>query len=239
MRRWIRIESGTFNKGDILVLESDDGTACPSMRRIIDGKISYSDTKRMVEIDEYGNVIRRYSEDDRLNEGTLVTGNIPVGCVEDRIAVLEKEVQELKKIQSLEKENEFEPGWYACWDDNTSCCYINFIPTNECLNHRLSIWDNVDKIDKDAFDKILNPKTTIYDWSKIPEWATFAVMNESGKVFCGDHEGGSILVEGSIINRECFWSGKGVFKHGWQRLDKTFVLNPPDDWKDSFERRPE
>ena len=78
MRRWIRIESGTFNKGDILVLESDDGTACPTMRRIIDGKTSCSDTKRMVEIDEYGNIIRRYSEYDKLNEGTLVTGVHPL-----------------------------------------------------------------------------------------------------------------------------------------------------------------
>ena len=169
MRRWRRIESGNFNIGDILVLEYDDGTACPCMRRIIDGKTTYSDTKNMVEIDEYGNVIRRYSEDDKLNEGTLVTGNIPVGCVEDRIAVLEKEVQELKKIQSLEKEKEFEPGWYAYWDNNTlntTGYLIGFFHTNEHLNDKLSSWDNVVKIDKDAFDKLLKPKTTIYDWSK-------------------------------------------------------------------------
>ena len=138
-----------------------------------------------------------------------------------------------KEIEALE--NEFEPGWYAYWDNNTlntTGYLIGFFHTNEHLNDKLSSWDNVVKIDKDAFDKLLKPKT-IYDWSKIPEWATIAVMNESGNVFCGDFMGGP------IIHEEGAWEGKGAFNYGWQRLDKTFVLNPPDDWRDSFERRPE
>jgi len=35
------------------------------------------------------------------------------------------------------------------------------------------------------------------------------------------------------------WEGKGAFNKGWQYLGRTFVLNTPDDWRDSFERRPE
>ena len=58
-------------------------------------------------------------------------------------------------------------------------------------------------------------------------------MNESGNVFCGDFTGCP------VIYKEGAWEGNGVFNYGWQRLHKTPVLNPPDDWRDSFERRPE
>ncbi len=138
-----------------------------------------------------------------------------------------------EEIEALE--NEFEPGWYAYWDNNTlkTGYLIGFIHTNECLNRKLSCWDNVVKIDKDAFDKLLNTKTTIYDWSKIPEWATIAVMNESGKVFCGDYETASIFTDG--------WKGhrRESSGRGWESIEEDCILNPPDDWKNSFERRPE
>jgi hypothetical protein len=136
-----------------------------------------------------------------------------------------------EEIEALEKE--FEPGWYACWYNNTSYYYVDFIPTNVSLSLRLSTWDNVVKIDKDAFDKLLKPKTTIYDWSKIPEWATIAVMNESGKVFCGDYETASIFTDG--------WEGhrRGCSGRGWESIEEDCILNPPNDWKNSFERRPE
>ena len=138
-----------------------------------------------------------------------------------------------EEIEALE--NEFEPGWYACWDNNTlntiEYC-ISFIHTNECLNHRLSIWDNVDKIDKDAFDKLLKPKT-IYDWSKIPEWATIAVMDIDGNINCGDYETATFFTDDN-----CWW-GRGSSRRGWVSIGEDCILNPPDDWKDSFERRPE
>ena len=137
-----------------------------------------------------------------------------------------------EEIEALE--NEFEPGWYAFWDNNTSNIigyYIDFISSNEYLNDKLSIWDNVVKIDKDAFDKLLKPKTTIYDWSKIPEWATIAVMNNDGTVCCGDYETASLLTT-------C-WGGRGSSRRGWVTIGEDCILNPPDDWRDSFERRPE
>ena len=140
-----------------------------------------------------------------------------------------------EEIESLEKENEFEPGWYAYWDNNDTSkaieYFIDFIRTNESLNERISRWDNVVKINKDAFDKLLKPKT-IYDWSKIPEWATITIINKDGDVCCGDFTGCSIILE------EGAWEGNGAVNYGWQRLHETFVLNPPDDWKNSLERRP-
>ena len=126
----------------------------------------------------------------------------------------------MKKIQSLEKENEFEPGWYAFWDNNTSNIIgylIGFIHTNECLNRKLSCWDNVVKIDKDAFDKLLNPKT-IYDWSKIPEWATIAVMNKDSAVCCGDYKTAFIHTKDN-----CWW-GQGSFYRGWKAIGRRLYI---------------
>ena len=138
-----------------------------------------------------------------------------------------------EEIEALE--NEFEPGWYAFWDNNTinTMGYlIGFIRTNEYLNEKLSSWDNVVKIDKDAFDKLLKPKT-IYDWSKIPEWATIAVMDIDGNFCCGDYETVTFFTDDN-----CWW-GLGSFHRGWVYIEEDCILNPPDDRRDSFERRPE
>jgi hypothetical protein len=137
-----------------------------------------------------------------------------------------------EEIEALEKE--FEPGWYAYWDNNTSNVtgyYIDFIRTNECLNKKLSSWDNVVKIDKDAFDKLLNPKT-IYDWSKIPKNYNWAVTNKDGSISvcnCTDKP----IVDGDG------WLLQGERKEWWNEIQQNVVINPVDDWTESCEHRPE
>lgn len=138
-----------------------------------------------------------------------------------------------EEIEALEKE--FEPGWYAFWDNttlNTMGYLIGFIRTNESLNKKLSFWDNVVKIDKDAFDKLLNTKTTIYDWDGIPEVYNWAVTNSDGGVSvcnCTDKP----------IADEDGWLLRGEVKEWWDEIQRKTVINPADDWTESCEHRPE
>ena len=155
----------------------------------------------------------------------------------NKLEELEKKYEELgKEIEKLKKKDSFTAGWYAYWDNNDTSkaieYYIDFIRTNESLNERLSCWDNVVKIDKDAFDKLLKPKT-IYDWSKIPEWATIAIMDIDGNISCGDYETATFSTDDN-----CWW-GRGSSRRGWVTIEEDCILNPPDDWKNSLERRPE
>lgn len=154
----------------------------------------------------------------------------------NKLEELEKKYEELgKEIEKLKNEDSFTPGWYAYWDNNTSRAieyYIDFIRTNDELNEKLSSWDNVVKIDKDAFDKLLKSKT-IYDWSKIPEWATIAVMDIDGNICCGDYE------TAIIYNDDNCWWGRGGSREGWVNIEEDCILNPPNNWKESLERRPE
>lgn len=156
--------------------------------------------------------------------------------LKEQYAKLGEEIEALEnEFEALE--NEFEPGWYACWYNKTSNSiyyFIDFIPTNESLSLSLSTWDNVVKIDKDAFDKLLNPKTTIYDWSKIPKEYNWAVINENGDVHtCG-------CIDKPIINEYATgWRVLSNFTHGWKNFNKSIIINPVDDWTKSCEHRPE
>lgn len=85
----------------------------------------------------------------------------------NKLEELEKKYEELgKEIEKLKKKDSFTAGWYAYWDNNNNTSnaieyYIDFIRTDEHLNEKLSDWDNVVKIDKDAFDKLLKSKTIL------------------------------------------------------------------------------
>ena len=101
MRRWKRIKDGwlvPFNEGDILESVDRLDSSTPTMKRISDGTSSPSDTEKMVEIDEYGNTIRTYKEGDKLNEGTLVGGNMDKKKAMERLDAIENEAKELRKI---------------------------------------------------------------------------------------------------------------------------------------------
>jgi len=72
-------------------------------------------------------------------------------------------------------------------------------------------------------------------WSKIPEWATIAVMDIDGNIYCGDYETATFFTDDNC------WGGhrRGCSGMGWESIEEDCILNPPDDWRDSFERRPE
>ena len=128
MRRWKRTVDGTFDIGDILTLHRDDYTAAPEMKRVTDGYVDYSDTNKMVEIDEDGNTIRIYKFGDKLDEGTLVGGNMDKKKAMERLDAIENEAKELRKI--LERPDRIEY-------DETKIYVMKYKPSSTTYTHIL------------------------------------------------------------------------------------------------------
>lgn len=58
-------------------------------------------------------------------------------------------------------------------------------------------------------------------------------MDIDGNICCGDYETATYFTDDN-----CWW-GRGSSRRGWVPIGEDCILNPPDDWRDSFERRPE
>ena len=109
MRRWKVIDGGNFifRVGEIITLCKDDGSHTPKFfTHKTDHEWGFCNTNRLVEIDEDGNTIRTYKEGDKLNEGTLVGGNMDKKKAMERLDAIENEAKELRKI--LEKPDRIE-----------------------------------------------------------------------------------------------------------------------------------
>lgn len=102
MRRWKVIKEGTkyLNVGDVVSLAQDDGTFNPwfylKTTSLVDAHCC--STYKMVEIDEYGNIIRIYKKGDTLNEGILVGGNMNKTEAMKRLDAIEAEAKALREL---------------------------------------------------------------------------------------------------------------------------------------------
>ena len=108
MRRWKVIDNcnNYFHKNDVITLRNDAGDKEPWFYLPDNSDYWAIPTHRLVEIDEDGNTIRTYKEGDKLNEGTLVGGNMDKKKAMERLDAIENEAKELRKI--LEKPDRIE-----------------------------------------------------------------------------------------------------------------------------------
>jgi len=156
----------------------------------------------------------------------------------NKLEELEKKYEELgKEIEKLKKEDSFVAGYYMYWDDEDvpAVKHIYFVDDKSTHDDILKTWPNVKPVTPKLMEFFYQkPKTTIYDWSKIPKEYNWAVINENGDVHtCG-------CIDKPIINEYATgWRVLSNFTYGWKNFNKSIIINPVDDWTKSCEHRPE
>ena len=158
----------------------------------------------------------------------------------NKLEELEKKYEELgKEIEKLKNEDSFVAGYYMYWDDDDvpNVKHIYFINDIIQYNGILKTWPNVKLVTPKLMEFFYQKPDTIYDWSKIPKVYNWAVTNEDGTVHF------SSCIFSPTPTSDGTWQHQYDKKYVnlpyWKECDDyTIVLNSPNNWKESLERRP-
>ena len=133
---------------------------------------------------------------------------------------LKKQYEALgEEIKNLE-DNPFVPGWYMYWDDDQELYHIEYIKAEHV--YKGACWDNIVPVTQELLNKFL-PK--MYDWSKAPTWAQWAITDADGVSYwyCDKPR------RDELCNR---WMLSDI----WVRVAQSTKY--PVNWKESLEERP-
>ena len=138
---------------------------------------------------------------------------------------LKKQYEALgEKIKKLE-DSPFVPGWYMYWDDDQEIYHIEYIKAEHV--YKGACWDNIVPVTQELLNRFL-PKSTLYDWSKAPDWAQWAATDSNGRAFWYRRKP-DICVVG-----EC-WQYTSMCERAVETHPAVLRCV---DWKDSLEQRP-
>ena len=164
----------------------------------------------------------------------------------NKLEKLEKKYEELgKEIEKLKNEDSFVAGYYMYWDDEDvpNEKHIYYIDSKSQYDGIYRNWPNVKPVTPKLMEQFYQKPDTIYDWSKIPKVYNWAVTNEDGTVHF------SSCIFSPTPTSDGTWQHQyekiakvnmNVYLPFWKECDdKTIVLNSPNNWKESLERRPE
>lgn len=142
----------------------------------------------------------------------------------------------VKRIEKIDAEAGFKPGWYLLWDNEDSGGF-EYISTAIMYDECRSCYQHVEPFHKVAHKflppgwKVVPPETgNLYDWSKAPDWAKYCATDEEGEVWWYEIKPGSMGV-----GRVCWSVSVGKNK---KEDEESVKLRPSVLWDQSLEQRP-
>lgn len=160
----------------------------------------------------------------------------------NKLEELEKKYEELgKEIEKLKNEDSFVAGYYMYWDDDDDLAvkHIYFVDNKSTYDGVLKTWPNVKPVTPKLMEFFYQKPTTIYDWSKIPKEYNWAVTNEDGTVHFSSCIFPPTPIGDSSWEHQYNKEPEPVTARWKECNDNTIALNPPNNWKESLEERPE
>ena len=143
---------------------------------------------------------------------------------------LKAQYEELgKQIEEMEAKAAFKPGWYIANGEDATEYRLTFIDYKDRLDFMNTMYQTVEPVTAETLARFLPAKKTRYDWSKAPDWAKIAIINEHGTPFMGTYS--------NAVPEGCGWEGIG--EGHWTLANSDFVIDATGDWRDSLERKPE
>ena len=143
-----------------------------------------------------------------------------------------------KRMDEIDAElSGFVPGWYAQWDDDGDARWVHRITSNEVYEHEKILWQHIEPFLHVANSflpegwRVVGQETkTLYDWSKAPEWANWAAMDEDGDVF---------WFEGKPERLGRGWRDDSWYtEKRWELARRATALYQSVPWDQSLEQRP-
>lgn len=142
----------------------------------------------------------------------------------------------VKRIEEIDAEASFKPGWYFVWDKSLDDGVYVYIQDKNMHEQNISYFKHVEPFHKVAHKflppgwKVVPPETgNLYDWSKAPDWAGWAATDEIGFAW---------WYERKPEREDVLWNrGKDVGKAA--KAGESVVLRQSVPWDQSLEQRPE
>lgn len=142
----------------------------------------------------------------------------------------------VKRIEEIDAEASFKPGWYFVWDKSLDDGVYVYIQDKNMHEQNISYFKHVEPFHKVAHKflppgwKVVPPETgNLYDWSKAPDWAGWIATDEDGEAWW--YEGKPVIAEGY----DDFWCCEKQCK----AADEFVKLRLSVPWDQSLEQRPE